>query len=186
MNGKTINQWNKDVVPVVPVLPAAAGLAGFRRFRSSDNLEFISDGTDWLSTEKFPLQMGPFSQFVNNLAATLAPALVVNLPYTTAKIYVTEVVVTHKTATTMNATNFWSFNFDRGGSGGLWAALAVLSTWLVGRTPGTVYTDPIPINAFYDTGVTLNTYRFALDATKTLAPGNLEISGATIWYRLVG
>lgn len=60
IGNRNISEWHNDIIKSVPALPAAgADLAGFRRFRTSDNTEFICNGTRWLTTQLFEVIILP-------------------------------------------------------------------------------------------------------------------------------
>jgi hypothetical protein len=187
LGNSLIGEFHKDIVKTVAALPTpSAALSGFRRFRSSDNLEFYCDGTRWLSTTEYPLPFQVVSGFVNNLAATLVTAMWAPFPKAASTIYFTNLEVTHRTLTTFSLAANWTFLLNRGGGGGTYAAIgSVLGTWVTGRTAGLVYNDIYPVSTAYS--VAGNTTRFSLDINKTNgAPGNMELTGATLFYRLVG
>jgi hypothetical protein len=185
VGNRFISEFHKDIVKSVAALPAAsAALAGFRRFRTSDNLEYFCDGTQWLSVNKHALPIGtrgtmPFAQ-----AATIFN---VDLPRLGANgIYVTDLECAFRPiSAAQSGTNFYTLSFTV-------SSTSVVNTIVLtgtGQTDTTLFTtagNRYSMKPVF-TPVALDSTYFWGEVTMTPSgnPGTFIFFG-TVGYRLIG
>jgi hypothetical protein len=177
---------------VMPTFPAP--VTNQRVFRTDLGMEFIYDGTRWLSTQLFPMTLMPIpSTRTNNvLAASTTNVLFASHPNNANDVYITLIAADLAVQTTHNASNYWKIVArTRTSSAGAGASFTgdttsnfVISPNLirVNNFVTTVGLSPLPqvvtLANFYDILVDFN--------IGAGAPGPIVWNMFTVWYRLIG
>lgn len=158
-------------------------------FRTDRGIEYYYDGTRWLSVNDYTATLVILPIDTYPITAASSPNTCLRSPRPepdTTYIYVTDLLVYHFTATTFNASNFWSVQLSRSTTSGSSTIGSGTSLWQTGRSPGTTYTDSIPsvIGTVLDN--TAPVAAFFITWTKTGTPGNCSPITGFLKYKKIG
>lgn len=170
-----------DYGKTVTALPPAANWPGARR--TFNNVDYYSDGTQWLSATQYMLQL-PFAPAITYPAsATATTVLRAGAPDEALALYINKITVKFNTATTLDVTNNWTITLRRFDNVPTGANLGTISSWATGRVAGKPYIDKVTLNTAY---LLTDITAFTMDVTKNNAPGTLNFEPAVVFYRLIG
>lgn len=183
---QAISEFHPDIIKATASLPAAASYTGQRRFLTTNNTEYYSDGTRWLSTALFTQPM------------ILSAGYTVNIPAANGATYpdgrgafqgvydtwFDKIVYANRHNTTFNSTNYWQVKFFSQNGASVNTQLgATLPFWVTGRIAGNYYTTELSVQAVVTVA---NLVALFSEYTKVGAPGSLDIQVPTVWFRLIG
>lgn len=165
--------WNSGAA-----FPTAA--TGDRYWRTDLGLEFYYDGTRWLSTTQFSVEMKNEENITWPLAANSSIAFRGAPPFgDTYDIWMETWYTLSQVLTTNTGSAYWTATLRKFDSAGTTADLCNFTT--AADTVDVFYNKEVSIGAL------LGAYEgFAIGATKTSTPGNFRLHGGRIACRMVG
>jgi hypothetical protein len=157
---------------------------GDRFFRTDRGIEYYWDGNLWLSLQPIYTTMGYSPGVSQPLASSFGNYQLMGRPEDVYSMYVEVIILPAVVYTTLNASNYWQFQFKRWHENLTATFIAnPISLYQAGRLPGQLYMNTLPFNTVYN----LNDMRsMSLDWTKIGNPGTLVDHPALLRYRLVG
>ncbi|MBN9393089.1 MAG: hypothetical protein J0I20_33965 [Chloroflexi bacterium] len=186
-----------DVVKKVATLPAASSdLNGYRFFQDSDKLEYYCDGTKWLSTQLFEVeikQTGTYAQpftFTSNASfgqGSVHGSLLGAIP--SSSFVFVGMEITCSTAATYDATHYWQPNvFITNSAGATTEIFGVILRDATHNTAGQIYHFGAPgVNTVYNTSTAaLVGLVYRNNVSPSISAGTLTVYKQSVFIRIVG